>query len=358
MNKTVLAVLLLFSPGCMLCQTPQKNVLTTEIALHYGSILPHHDFMFDFLEGPLVAGEIKIGLQTIGKRPWEQLYGYPRFGLGYTFSTLGNPDVLGYPNGAYSFLDIPIIKSRKISLQNQMCLGLSFNFNRYHPVENPLNLSIGSRINVFFSFDYHLSFRLSEQMSLNQGVRFSHFSNGRIKLPNVGFYMLNYYAGLQFSFLNDSKEEYVHELPPFKARNNIYIWMSGSTKEYEGSLGRNYPATTLCVGLSRQVGRISRIGVGLDMFYDASIMSASEEELSFSEVFRQGFHLGHELIVYRFSLIVQQGIYTYRRVNLHQLYYSRLGLRYHLTPGFYSKVSLKAHWGKADFIEWGFGFNI
>jgi hypothetical protein len=358
MVRTLLISLYLAIPVFTLAQPPEKNAITTELAFHYGSILPHHDFMDDFMEGPLIAGEVKFGIQATGKRSWEQLFGYPRYGFGYTFSTLGNPEVLGYPNGLYSFIDIPLFRSGKISLQNQICLGFSFNFNRYHPTENPLNLSIGSRINVFFSFDYHLSFRLTDNISVNQGARFSHFSNGRIKLPNVGFYMLNYYAGLQYNFFRSSGEYFRYDLEPFRGKTNVYLWLSGSTKEFDGSEGKNYPATTFCMGVNRQVGRISKIGLGFDVFYDQTIQEETEEEYTPGEILRQGFHIGHELIIYRFSLLVQQGVYTYRKSRLYQRYYSRLGLRYHVTPGFFTKVSLKAHWGKADFIEWGVGFNI
>jgi len=333
---------------------PGKNI---EMVFHYGSIVPHHDFMHDFMEGPLMAGEVKIGFQTHGKLAWEQLYNYPRYGFGYYFGTIGNPDILGLPNAVYSFFDVPLIKKNRFSFNTQMALGVSYNFHIYDPATNPLNLAIGCNPNVFFYFNLNAGFRLSDRITLKQAANFTHFSNGAVKMPNTGFYMLDYYAALQYDLDDHLPNPYRHELPAIEKRNQMFFLIASGAKQvyYQQD---HYLMATLSAGYYRLIGRINKVGGGVDLFYDASLERNEPGGLPFGWLIRQGFFAAHELLIHRFSLVVQQGFYGYRKMNLHQKYYSRLGIKYQLMNGLFLNISLKSHWGKADFIEWGFGYLL
>jgi hypothetical protein len=352
-----LAFCFLFIFHCIYLQAQERPVKSLEATFHFGSIIPHCDFMREFMDGPLVAGEIKMGFQTIGEKPWEQLYGYPRYGLGYYWGTLGNKKVLGLPMGIYSFFDIPLVRKSRFSLNNQLALGLSFGFHTYDPVENPLNLAIGSNINVFFYYNINTGIWITDRLRLNQGANFTHFSNGAVKMPNTGFYILNYYAGLQWVIDKEIPAYIYHILPPFRGNNQFFFLLASGIKQVEYKQ-EYYPMATLSAGYYRQIGRINKLGGGIDLFYDASLERNNPEGLPFHWLLRQGFFVGHELLIDNFSLVVQQGMYGYRKMNLHQKYYSRLGIKYHFKPGLFLSISLKAHWGKADYIEWGMGYLL
>lgn len=344
--------------SCMpaFAQEPSRNRII-ETSFHYGSIVPHHEFMHEFLEGALLAGELKYGIQSTGKSAWEQWLGYPVYGFGYYFGTIGNRQVLGLPQGVYSFMEFPLLRTGRLKFGNQIALGLSYNLKVYDPETNPLNLAMSTWLNVFFSFNLNLGIRITDHLVFKQGANFAHFSNGAVKIPNTGFYMLDYYSGLQFDIDPTPYRYNRHDLPAFSRSNHFQAVLAGGTKQTEYK-GKQYFMSTLSLAFARKISRVNRIGIGADLFYDAGLEQNFPEGLPFHWLLRQGFFAGHELLIWKFSVIVQQGIYGYRKINLHQKYYSRLALRYHLTDHAFMNISLKSHWGKADYIEWGAGYSF
>ncbi len=346
--------LVTFSPGALAQEKSTEWVL--EPVLHYGSIVPHHEFMQEFLDGPLVAGELKWGIQTTGQNAWEQLYGFPRYGFGVYYGNIGNRQVLGNPLALYSFYDIPLLRAGHFRLNTQFALGLAGGFHPYDPEENPLNLAIGSRMNVFFYYNLNVGLRLSDQVYLVQGANFTHFSNGALSLPNTGFYLLDYYISLQYRLHPGPLGFERKTLPaPGKRHEGYVLLAAGSKKTSIG--GRSWFTSTLSLGYSYRLSRINRLVIGFDSFYDSSLEQAFPgEDPAFAEILRAGVFAGHELLIGPFRVVVNQGIYLYRKVNTFQDYFSRLGLRYVFHSGLMPSVSIKSHWGKADYIEWGLGY--
>jgi hypothetical protein len=66
---------------------------------------------------------------------------------------------------------------------------------------------------------------------------------------------------------------------------------------------------------------------------------------------------GYEHVAGRISIPVQLGVYLYNRYVISQLY-QLIGLRYRFAEKWVASVQLKAHFGKADYIQYGIGYKI
>jgi hypothetical protein len=123
----------------------------------------------------------------------------------------------------------------------------------------------------------------------------------------------------------------------------------------------HYLASSLSLDVARHYYYFGKLGVGVDFFYDASIaekMRYYKIQTEFSDLNFWGFHVSHELMVNRFALVTQVGV-TLTKRELEGKWWGRFGLRIDLARNVFIRGTLKIPDGfKADFIEWGVGFNF
>jgi hypothetical protein len=58
------------------------------------------------------------------------------------------------------------------------------------------------------------------------------------------------------------------------------------------------------------------------------------------------------------SFTIQWGYYLFVRWNDDGDFYHRFGLKYYFNDHFIANLTIKTHFSKADFIEWGIGYRI
>ncbi|RYY18832.1 MAG: hypothetical protein EOO04_23165 [Chitinophagaceae bacterium] len=68
-------------------------------------------------------------------------------------------------------------------------------------------------------------------------------------------------------------------------------------------------------------------------------------------------YAGYEHVVGRLSIPVQLGLYFYNNYSISSIY-QMIGLRYKISQRWTAAVQLKAHFGKADYIQYGVGYKI
>jgi len=107
-----------------------------------------------------------------------------------------------------------------------------------------------------------------------------------------------------------------------------------------------------------------RLGLGANVFYSASgndVAVATEKAGSFGALFSGGpaFYIDH-LLTSRLYLNGNVGYYLHRnRFNRETgPVFLRIGARYDVWKNIFAGVSIKAHAGKADFIEWTTGYTL
>ena len=338
-----------------------KNIYISPKA-HYGFIIPHHESIAYLLKAHVPGFELEVSRPTFGKHQYEQLFRYPRTGIGYFFCDYGNPEVLGQAHALYSFINIPVIKtSNDLYLLNyEIAFGLSYLTKRFDVNNNYLNTAIGAHINVYFRLGFDTRIPVSENVELTGEVGFSHCSNGKWRSPNYGLNVLSGSLGVNYLINHIEKERIKLALPENYKKNYYIIIYSAGAKVFDNLYNKYYFISSLSADYERQINLKRRIGFGTDIFYDKSISEAlavdGELNKDIANLFRIGLHASHTLVYNRLLMTINAGRYLYSKYTDLSLFYSRLALRYKVNKSILLNISLKAHNAKADFIEWGVGY--
>src|SRR5512133_1414991 len=85
-----------------------------ESKIHAGLNLPFYKALDYLIEEDLFALDVSLSFPASGKDHWEKLFHYPRPGIGCSFWTLGNHEVLGNAHAIYGFISIPVIRKSQI----------------------------------------------------------------------------------------------------------------------------------------------------------------------------------------------------------------------------------------------------
>lgn len=296
---------------------------------------------------------------------YNELYNYPIYGIGVYSSTFGQ-EHLGKPFAVYGFVAIPIAPkvNSKWNFNYRIGLGLSGRFNPYNEEDNPLNLIIGSKNNVYIDLGVQANYRLSQKFQLGAGIAFHHFSNGALALPNTGINLLPLSVSVAYSPSKEPFDFRKSTIPPMEDKQELHFNYAFGFKQIDRENDNQYFKSTLGAYYSKHLGYKWRIGAGMDAFYSASGNDqkvAGDKAGSFSALFSYGpaFYIDHVLNS-RLYLNGNVGTYLHRNKfnGESSPIYLRAGVRYKVYRDIVTGVSIKAHAGKADFIEWTMGYGL
>ena len=323
---------------------------------------------------------LKYGIHTDGRKYWQQLYGYPVWGIGlYKAFFFNDYDELGNPWAAYLFIDLPLKSYKKWSLDYEMGFGLAFNWNRHDLLENGYYYPIGSYSTVFIDGGIHASFPLGRNFLFSAGITYTHFSNGAVRLPNLGVNMVGARVELQYVF-KERPEFEKHEIPRYKKEWEWIGLLAPSMRqvgfEYIDQSGDtvattfNYGILSFSTTFNRQISYKIKFGIGGDISYNASygadtvMVEGVPEKAPFEakDKITVGLFPSFELVLGRLSMIAQPGFYVYQKeVEGFETptTYQRIGVKYHFWQNLVAGINIRAfNFSKADFIEWNIGYRI
>jgi len=337
-----------------------KNGLGIETNLGYGFIMPHHKAIEYSLEDHISTFDLKLSIPTFGNKYWNQIYRYPYYGVGFYRSNLGNDDIYGYVNALYSYVKVPFIgKSNKANLSWQIAFGASYITKYFDIDDNPQNLAIGSNLNIYIDFSLQSRIPLSKKLSLMNSVRFTHISNGKVKSPNKGLNVISGSIGLLYQF-NPTPDRVTLEQPEIENKNEYSLIYAGGVKTKSRYEQGYYYASSLMFDFNRNYSLKGRWSLGTDIFFDGTSRQFSENtdqaDIINSDLYQVGLHAGHDLVMGNLALTFNIGGYIYAPVEVLAPIYSRIGLRYRVNNKFIINYTLKSHWAKASYIEWGIGY--
>lgn len=342
------------------------RIFSVELDVENGGILAAKDIKEYTFEDAYYNGiNLRLGWQKKDSlSTYDKLYNNPTYGIGLYSSTFGKNDI-GNPYAIYGFIRVPFHTdfSEKWKFDYRIGLGLSGNFKPYDEQENPLNLVIGSKNNVFIDFGIQTHYQLSEKIRLGMGLSFHHFSNGALQLPNKGINLipLNVSATYSPSFPNYTPKDSLIDLP---RKWLFHINYGAGFKQVDKNNDKLYFKSTLSLYGSKYVNPKWRMGLGVDLFYAESgndELIAGDRKGKFSSMYSGGpaFYLVHVLNP-RLLLNGNIGYYLHKsRFNGEiKKTFLRAGVRYYVYKNINTGVSIKAHLGKADYIEWVVGYTI
>jgi hypothetical protein len=361
--------------------TENYKLYKTQLSYQKGYVFPTnnfvrgintlHDTIDDF---QTISG--KFTKQTFGKKRWEQVYHYPEYGGGIYLADFYNSAEIGFPIALYGYFQAPLIRREKFTFNYELGLGLAFNWKNYSPA-NVYNNAIGAKRTVYVDLGLNTEFKIKNRLYLSAGFSLSHFSNGRLKDPNLGLNTIAPKISLKYDINNNKQKFIIQEIPKFIKKNEFNITLFGGSKniiydsidiaileKYEGVY---FPVIGISTTFNRQVSFKSKLGMGVSFCYDGSInaqIAVENGELEpadgpIKDNLQLSIFPSYEHVINRVSLILQPSFYIYRlkTENMSTVFYQRIGLKYNFYKNFYVGINLRAYkFSVSDFIEWNAGY--
>jgi hypothetical protein len=369
---------------------PTKNSPYPKSALlsfQYGKVIQTHAFVKG--ENPngkayqnFLAMKGEYGIHTDGRKLWQQLHGYPVWGFGlFKGFLLNDYGELGNPWATYAFFKAPFKRWKKWSLGYDVGFGVSFNWNKHDIIEDgQYYYPIGTFSTIYFAFTLGANFQISKHLDLSAGLTYTHFSNGAVRLPNLGINLWSPQISLQYifnerpEFIRREKPRYLKEwewvvvlAPAWRQVGYSYTDNQGVKK----AVAYDYPVLTFSSGFNRQFTHLVKFGAGFDITYNSAygaemVLVDGEPQkgpsLPFGDQLLLGVYPAFELVINQLTMVVQSGFYVYRKdipVTDVPSTYQRIGLKYHFYDHFILGINIRAYnFSKADFIEWVLGYRI
>jgi len=340
-----------------------KDRLYFEADAHYGFVMPHISSIAYFIDEHVKGYQFNIGILTNGEKKWQTYYNYPRLGIGFYHSGLGNNDVYGQVNALYGYLDRRFFGvNRRFNLGNRLAFGVGYINKKFDLRDNYFDMAIGSHVNVYINYSLEGLVSVSPQMQLKLGLGMTHVSNGRFKEPNKGLNLITSFIGVQYSLSDPTKLILTEPKENDEPGHNQLIVMGGiGEKQISRKFDYSYWPTALSVEYAHKISRTSWVGLSLTTYFDPSLKKEIEMEgdtAKSSSNIRIALNLSYELKMGRFSYVFQPGIYLKNAYAKPGSITNRIGLRYQVTHHWLTGITIKAHWfAIADFIEFGVGYR-
>lgn len=344
-----------------------KNPLIIELEIENGGILAAKDIRRTTFESAYYNGiNLKIGWKIQkSDDQYFTLYNNPTYGVGFYSSTF-NTDIIGSPYAIYGFVQSPFgnLTNRRWGFDYRIGLGISGNFTPYDPENNPLNVVIGAKNNVFIDLGIRSQYKINPNWRIGLGLAYHHFSNGALRLPNKGVNLVPLTASITYQPNGHSVLLDKSDIAPYSDKILYHINYGAGWKQLDKDKDERFLKTTLSLYASKHVSHKWRMGGGLDLFYSASgnydeIAGEDSGKLSAKLSGGPSFYLVHVL---NRNLVLNGNVGYY----IHKRYFNgeinriflRAGARYYVYKDFNAGISIKAHKGKADFIEWTVGYTF
>jgi len=203
---------------------------------------------------------------------------------------------------------------------------------------------------------------LSQSWRLDAGIGLTHASNGAISTPNLGLNMATINLGLGYVFGNKILSFKKDSIAPFVRRWHPVIIAAAGIKEMEPPGGAKFMAYSLQTNLYRTLNYKNKLGGGLEIGYNYATKEVWEEDSVFtnsaSDILQAGVKISYAFIMHRVSLPIDFGMYFYKKQAYNGQFFHRIGIRYLVTKHLFANVTLLTHWAKADYFEWGVGYEF
>jgi hypothetical protein len=339
------------------------NGLKITAKFDYGIVVPHHNTIQYLINERLTGFEICLTTQSYGRTVYDKLYRYPRLGIGFLSTSLGNDDVFGRGNALFGFMDFPFSKKdNKLIVNYQIEFGIGYLNKQFDPESNIMNVAISNPYNAFVGFDFCARYRINNKNEVQAGIKMFHFSNGKFSTPNLGINSMVLSAGYIFAIKPYRYERRAYNGAINKKKNTFNIIYNAGAKADEQLTEKKYFISSLVADYLYTPSFKYGYGIGLDLFYDASLGPNMVADLggsyTNSDLFQAGIHAGLYPQYSKITIIIQCGTYLYSSYNKYADVYSRIGFRYKIYKNMLFNMTLKSHKAIADFMEWGIGYSF
>jgi len=341
--------------------------LMLEGRVNYGFLINHHLEMQVF-NAHFMSFEVNLGRETYGKNRWEAMYAYPIVGLSYWFSNLGNSEYIGKANALFPYINFPLTRGKKHEINFRLGGGLGYLTKHFDRLNNYKYLAIGSHVNAAINLMFEVRWKPLPRTQVSAGIALMHFSNGSLKTPNYGINIPSVNVAFAYHLTKANANINRKMLPEltkfeFDGHKNIELDMLGAFGMKDISeYGKRYYVYTFSGNVFKAVSYKSKVGIGMDLFYDESDIHKAELDQVYlernSQVIKPGVNLGYQLNLSRTSFVTNLGFYLGGKMARAGASYYKIGMRVMLSKSIFASMMLKTHFARADYIGLGLGYKL
>jgi len=319
--------------------------------------------MANLIKGHIYGAEVNYIFRTDGCQPWHQVHKYPEIGVCFLHLYLANPVQLGNLEALYSYTNIRMNKlNRKVSLNLRIGVGLAYLTKAFDRLENHQNGAIGSHLNGFANFRLNTNVMFLKAWRLDAGVGLTHASNAAMSTPNLGLNMATVNLGLAYAFGNKTCTYRKDSIPPTEKKWQPSVIGVFGLKELENPGGPEYLAYGFQANFYKPLNYKNKIGGGIEIAYNNATKQVWKNDSitknDFKDIMQAGLKFSYSFNMNRLSLPIDFGMYVYKKQAYNGIFFHRVGLRYLVTKHIIANFTLLTHWAKADYFEWGLGYQF
>lgn len=369
MKNTFFLFITIFGFQFAFAQQNEVKFFSLEASYFSGAILEHNPDISHLIIGHPEGLILSYNRKTYGYNEWEGRYNFPDWGFTYIYQDLKNP-VLGKNHALLAHFNWYFLNR---SLFVGVGQGVAYASNPYDPETNFNNNAYGSRLlaTTMFRANY-VKENLYKGFGINAGIGLIHYSNGNFKAPNSSTNTLFFNAGVSYQFNQINFPDLIPVGSWFSSnykeriKYNLVL-RTGLNEADVNGLGQK-PFYVISAFADKRINYKSSFQVGMDLFYTKFLIDYIEyQSIAFPEkgidggedYRRVGVFIGHELRFNQLAFVSQLGYYIYWPISYENRIYNRLGLkRYFYKDKFFAAVTLKAHYAKAEAVEFGIGIRL
>jgi len=310
----------------------------------------------------------KVDYATVLRnKDYHRLMNNPLTGVSLTFIDHGN-QATGNSLALSGFLQPTLIGMGRHDLSGRVSVGVAYMQNPYDPIDNPLQQAIGSHLNFFVEGQLIYTYDLTNRVDVQLISGITHISNGARRLPNTGLNILSLGLGARYKLSDQSttisagfnNPDIGYELGSL----SHYLVARGGVKSMRNLNYRVFPAVGFNYTMAYRYHPLGSFTGGLDVDYNEGFvrerMALNEEQEGYNPFtsWRWGAAIGHELHMNKVSLITQYAFYLRKPHPTHSIAYQRYGLKYQVWDKTFLALTLRAHGGRADYMEWTVGRKL
>ena len=330
-----------------------------------GFLAAHRGVMAHLPKDLAHVGELSLLLRSSGHKVYQSAYRYPTFGTSLFFGSVGNNEVIGNFLALYGFADLPMLRIRNYHLDFRLSLGLGCHGKPYDPYTNPLNVALGSKINGIICLGLKNNVHFGKN-AITFGMDLTHFSNAAFKVPNFGINMPYLFLGYARTIapIDAMKFNPVDGEPKTPMSMPYKRWLYSATFMFNGKQlmpigGRRYPVFGLNLSAKRIFNHKAGLELDVDFFSKQAILDYQPYiRKSQWDILQIGAYAAYIVPLDRFHFVFGMGAYIRDKYSPEDPVYHRIGARYYLKNGIIFNLTLKSHFARADYLEYGIGYTI
>lgn len=361
-NKRFISVVILFCfTQILYSQGVFKGYKNYSLNYYKGYVSDANKVNGDLVNDYIKGFSFDLSRVPIGDKLWHEVFNFPETGYHFLWLDIGDKQKLGSLCALAKYVDFNIITNSRFDVDIRSSLGAAYANKIFDPVNNHENIIFSRHLNFFFEFNISAEYKIikDKDFFLNGGISIMHASNGETRMPNGGLSATNYFIGLSKkniaqkteSKIDNAKFDRFHfTLGSSIGRKEDWRW--GSDKFLELSVSADFLYS---------LNKKQQIGIGLDMFYDESLMSYSNHNLepvdTKSEAVSGGIHITHEFNLHPLYIIYKTGYHVLSDVEKSN--FNLIGFRYVVYENLYMHMYHKSHgFFYGDNMQWGVGFEF